>query len=631
MLRKIKLTRILVLYIVVLYSFVGCKSTESSVKVDTTPIIASIDLVDVVNDKVKVELKITNINSDTISYYLPKIVPGTYQNSNYGKYIESFKAFDDQGNELFAKKYGDNRWKINNAYQLSSITYLVNDTFDSEETHQIFSPTGTNILQNKNFILNLYAFIGYFDKMKERKYNLFIKHPIDMEASTSLTEYLPKEPEIGALYDTDVFIFKRYADLADSPIMYSIPDKVTFTINEIEVLLSVYSPNKMHRAAQLMPQMERMIRAQKNFLGYINTTKKYSVLLYLSTAKNDDAKGFGALEHNTSTLVVLPESIPITKLNESLTDVVSHEFFHIVTPLSIHAEEIHNFDYNNPKMSKHLWLYEGTTEYFSLLFQINQALIGKDVFFERVLEKINNAKSFDNTFSFTEMSENILQEPYLKNYRNVYEKGALISMCIDIIMREKSNGAYGILDLIKGLSGRFGSEKPFKDEELIEIIKEISYPEVANFLNTHVLNNTPIDYGFYLEKAGLTYNTVEIPSGYFIHEQEPFIKGSEATKEVVFTDGAERNTFLKQLGIKSGDALLGIGNKKYTIKNIYDLFSDSSKWNIGDDITFTIQRGQNILKLTSKVIQPTVEKVILKQNPTATKKQIAILKSWIND
>ncbi|SEL33954.1 Predicted metalloprotease, contains C-terminal PDZ domain [Aquimarina amphilecti] len=631
MLRKINLIRTLILYIFISNSLIGCKSTESAVKVDTTPIIASLDLVNIIDDKIKVELRFNNVTTDTISYFLPKIVPGTYQNNNYGKYIEKFKAFDTEGNELSVQKHGDNRWKINNARKLSSLTYLVNDTFDTEESHQVFSPTGTNILQNKNFVLNLYAFVGYFDNMKEKKYNLFIKHPIDMEASTSLSEYLPKEPEIGALYDTDVFIFNRYADLADSPIMYSIPDKVTFNINEIEVLLSVYSPSKLHRAAQLMPQMERMIRAQKNFLGYINTTKKYSVLLYLSSSKSDDAKGFGALEHNTSTVVVLPESIPLQKLNESLIDVVSHEFFHIVTPLSIHSEEIHDFDYNNPKMSKHLWLYEGTTEYFSLLFQINQALIGKEDFFERILEKIDHSKSFDQSFSFTEMSKNILQEPYLENYGNVYEKGALISMCIDIIMHEKSSGAYGIVDLIKGLSGRFGSENPFKDEELINVIKEVSYPEVADFLKSHVINNTPIDYGYYLEKAGLIYNTIEIPSEYFIYEQEPFIKGSETTKKVVFTAGAERNNFLKEVGIKRGDILLSINSKTYTIKNIYDLFSDSNKWNIGDDIVFIIERDQNILKLASKVIAPAVEKVVLKQNPNATEKQIAILKSWIND
>jgi len=115
--------------------------------------------------------------------------------------------------------------------------------------------------------------------MKEKKYNLFIKRPIAMEASTSVSKHLEQEPIEGAKYHTDLFVFKRYADLADAPIMYSIPDRVTFTINEIEVLLSVYSPNKIHRAATLMPQMERMIRAQKNFLGLKSTVFYYISLL----------------------------------------------------------------------------------------------------------------------------------------------------------------------------------------------------------------------------------------------------------------------------------------------------------------------------------------------------------------
>ncbi|MDH7446877.1 M61 family metallopeptidase [Aquimarina sp. 2201CG14-23] len=631
MLRKIKPIKTLFFSIVIFNFILGCKTVESPVYVDNTPISASLDLVNVINDRIQVEIKTSNINTDTISYYIPKIVPGTYQNNNFGKFIEDFKAFDHQGNLLYVQKYGDNRWKIDNAQQLSSITYWVNDTFDTENTHDIFSPTGTNIDKNKNFILNLYAFVGYFDKMKERNYKVFIKRPINLEASTSLTEFLPKEPEEGVNYDTDLFVFKRYNDVADAPIMYSEPDRVIFNINEVEVLLSVYSPNQVHRAAQLMPQMERMVRAQKNFLGSINTTEKYSVLLYLSSSKNDDAKGFGALEHNTSTVVVLPESIPLKKLNESLTDVVSHEFFHIVTPLSIHSEEIHNFDYNNPKMSKHLWLYEGTTEYFSILFQINQALITKEEFFERILEKVNASKEFDEMMSFATMSKNILKDPYRQNYRNVYEKGALISMCIDIIMREKSSGAYGILDLITGLSNRFGSEIPFKDDELINVIQEISYPEISDFLKSHVINNTPIDYGYYLGKVGLMFSTIEIPSEYFIHEQEPFIKGSEPTKEVVFTKGVEHNKFLKKSGIKGNDVLLSIDNKKYTIKNIYDLFSDSNRWKIGDDIVFVIKRDQKVMTLTSKVISPTVEKVVIKQNPNASDAQIEILKSWIND
>ncbi len=631
MIKKIKSLSSTLLLISILQIMIGCMSTKSTISVDTTPISVSIDLVNVINDKVKVEIKVPNLTLDTISYYIPQIVPGTYQNNNYGKYIEDFKAFDKLGNPLTTKKQDDNQWKINKASQLSTITYLVNDTFDIEDTHDVFSPTGTNIDKDKNFILNLYAFVGYFNALKDRKYRLFIKHPLHLEASTSLNKVLPKVPAPGSSYDIDLYAINTYSDVVDTPIMYSIPDKVIFNINEMEVLLSVYSPNNTYRAAQLMPQMERMVRAQKKFLATINTTKKYSILLYLSTAKEGHAKGFGALEHNTSTVVVLPESIPLKKLNESLTDIVSHEFFHIVTPLHIHSKEIHNFDYNNPKMSKHLWLYEGTTEYFSLLFQIHQALITKEEFLDRVLEKINNAKMYDDTMSFTEMSQDILKEPYHQNYPNVYEKGALISMCIDLIIREESNGRSGLIDLVKELSEKFGSEIPFDDDQLISHIKKMSYQKVANFLTSHVVNSTPINYDFYLKKAGVLYSSKDIPSQYFIHEQEPFIKGSEATNQVIFTDAIAHHNFLTNSGIKGGDILTHINKKKYTLKNIYDLFSDSAKWKIGDTIVFDIIRDGELLKFVSIVSKPTVKKVLLDIDPSASSLQTAVLKGWIND
>ena len=624
---------ILVLTILCVIVLPGCKSAESSSTAikHYSPINASIDLYEIIDDKVKVEIRTESIDADTISYFLPKIVPGTYQNNNYGKYIESFEAFDKEGKSLSVQKVGHNQWKINNVRQLAKITYLVNDTFDIENAHEIFSPTGTNIDQDKNFILNLYAFVGYFSEMKETEYRLFIKHPVHLEASTSATEVEPGDSSENINFNVDYFIFNRYADVADTPIMYSVPDRVTFTANGIEILLSIYSPNKIHKASRFTEQMERMIRAQSNFLGNINTTKKYSILLYLSTTKPSDASGFGALEHDTSTVVVLPESLTRTKLTESLINVVSHEFFHIVTPLSIQSKEIHFFDYNQPKMSKHLWLYEGTTEYFSIIFQITQGLIGQEEFMEILLEKIEISKQFDDSWSFTEMSKNILKEPYRQNYRNVYEKGALISMCIDILMREKSDGLYGIVDLIHNLSQEYGSQNPFDDDELIPTIREFSYPEVGDFLENHVVNNTPIDYNYYLNKVGIQFGEKTVNSSYFIDEQQPLVKASEDSNEIIFESNTKYNNFLKNLGIQGGDVLLSINGKKYQVKNIYDLFGDSNQWKLGDTVIFEIKRGTEKMTLQTEVIKPTIQKTILEQIPDASEQQIKLLKSWIND
>ena len=262
-----------------------------------------------------------------------------------------------------------------------------------------------------------------------------------------------------------MFSASRYFEIIDNPIFYTKPNAETFQINDISVTLSVYSPNGIYTADSLKDRMEKMMKAQKAFLGEIDGTKQYSILLYLSEMGETDAGGFGALEHHTSTVVVLPEAMPKASLEQAMVDVVSHEFFHIVTPLNVHSKEIQYFDFNDPKMSQHLWMYEGTTEYFANLFQIQQGLIDEGEFYKRIMGKVSNSKTYDDAMSFTVMSKNILVEPYKKNYANVYEKGALINMVLDLQLREWSNGEKGVLWLMKELSKKYGNTTPFEDEK----------------------------------------------------------------------------------------------------------------------------------------------------------------------
>ncbi|MEO5775715.1 MAG: peptidase M61 [Flavobacterium sp.] len=564
---------------------------------------AVIDLNKVKDDKVSVTITPPKFTTNEIVFHIPKTVPGTYSTDNYGKLVDDFKAFDKNGKELATSKTDDNSWKISNAKSLSKVTYMVNDTYDSEAgkgfmKEDIFSPAGTNILEGKNFMVNNHGFVGYFEdktQLTEIPYKLTILHPKDLHGATSLVDINKSDTE-------DTFLAGRYFDLTDNPIMYSKADIQTFTVDGMEIVFSVYSPNGIHSAKELLPDLEKTMRAQKAFLGSINTNKRYTVLLYLSDVGKNDAKGFGALEHHTSTTVVFPESMDTEALGEQLKDVVSHEFFHTVTPLSIHSKEIQYFDYSNPKMSKHLWMYEGVTEYFANLFQVNQGLITADEFYQRMDGKINNSLTLNDTMPFTEMSANVLVAPYKDQYLNVYEKGALIGMCIDIIIREKSNGERGILDLMKKLSNEYGVNKAFDDDELFDKITALTYPEVGAFLNTYVSGNTPIPYDTYFAKVGVTKAKIKVPANPFLKDQKiPFITVNPTTKEIVVVPGVELNSFMNTLGLKGGDIITSFNDKPYNLDNIYDLIMVSQGWKTDDAISVKIKRKGSEQTLNGKV------------------------------
>lgn len=583
-----------------------------------------INLNEVTNDQVLVTVNAPKSNSDEITYRIPKTVPGTYSEDNYGKYIENLKAFDKKGNLLTVKKADENSWTISKAKTLSKITYLVNDTFDSEKgtgfgQDDVFSPAGSNINAGENFMINTHCFVGYFDNFMTTPYEISVSHPANLWGSTSMIDK-------DSSTTKDVFITSRYAELVENPIMYAKPDYTTFNVDGMDIQICVYSPTAKYTAESITAEMKTMMTAQKHFLGKINATKKYTVLLYLSSLKPDDARGFGALEHPTATTVVLPEMMEKEELVKSMMDVVSHEFFHIVTPLTIHSKEIHFFDYNAPKMSQHLWMYEGVTEYFANLFQINQGLISEEDFYNRIAEKIEEAKALNDTMPFTEMSTNVLKQPYKDQYLNVYQKGALIGMCIDIIIREKSNGQRGILDLMQKLSNEYGVSKPFNDAELFDKITALTYPEVGDFLKTYVAGPTPIPYEVYLAKVGLAKSIVQEPAAVFLKGQTPYVMVNPNNNEISVVPNMDLNVFFTHLGLKGDDVILEINNIAYSYDNIYDMINQSDKWKENEEITLKIRRNgkEELLKGTVKLPHEDKEKINVSDD---SKKQLK--EAWL--
>ncbi|MBT2162539.1 M61 family metallopeptidase [Zobellia barbeyronii] len=606
----------------------SCGATKTALTADKTPVLATLDLKNVVDDKVSVTVDPGTFTTDEVLFYIPKTVPGTYSTDNYGQYIEGFKAFDYDGKELAFSKTDDNTWKISNGKNLDKVTYFVNDTYDTEGEvkSKVFSPSGTNINAGKTFMLNLHGFVGYFNTLKEVPYELSITRPADLLASTSLA---PKKLETSVA-NVDIFTANRYFDVIDNPILYAKPNTETFEINGITVTLSVYSPTGIYSALSLKDRMEKMMGAQKTFLGDINGTKIYNILLYLSTMEADDASGFGALEHHTSTVVVLPEAMPKERLEQAMVDVVSHEFFHIVTPLSVHSKEVQYFDFNDPKMSQHLWMYEGTTEYFANLFQIQQGLIDEAEFYQRMMDKVNNAKLYDDAMSFTEMSKNILVEPYKKNYANVYEKGALINMVLDIQLRELSNGEKGVLWLMKELTKKYGNNTPFEDDKLIDEIVSMTYPEIRGFFDIYVIGNTPINYNDYLSKVGLKADLVEQETGYFLNGEDPFIDVEQGDESIVFIrEGIELNSFFKDLGAVGGDVIKSINDEPVTLESIRPIIGKSFGWSPDTDIKMTVKRGDEEIELEGKVGSPTLKVETITADKNASAEIIKLREVWM--
>ena len=113
----------LIFLFVISISILGCKSLKDvndlaiSSKIET-----KIDLTRVIDDKVPVEINPGRFTENTITYRIPKVIQGSYAVGDFGRFIDTFKAYDYKGNELEFEKVDTNTWKIFNGKQLDRIT-----------------------------------------------------------------------------------------------------------------------------------------------------------------------------------------------------------------------------------------------------------------------------------------------------------------------------------------------------------------------------------------------------------------------------------------------------------------------------------------------------------------------------
>jgi len=582
-----------------------------------------LDLNNIHSDLIQINLNTPIIPSDKIIYNIPKIVPGTYHIYDFGQYIMDFEAFDMDGRSLSVNQLDKNRWEIENANTMVKISYWVEDTWDASVDNMVFEPAGTNFEQDENVIMNNHGFFGYFDGMKHFKYEINVTRPGNFYGSTGLTT-------IQTTGNTDQFTTNNYMDLVDAPIMYNVPDTLTFKVGNADILISVYSKNKVATALEISADIKEILELQKDYLGGILPVNKYAFIIYLYSGASGSG-GSGALEHSYSSFYYLPE-MPAEQLSGFIVRVAAHEFFHIVTPLNIHSEQIGNFDYLNPKMSKHLWMYEGVTEYFAGHVQVYGGMKTPKEYLDVIEEKLIGSSYFKDDLPFTELSLGCIDE-HESQYGNVYSKGALIGLCLDILLRDQSKGKIGIKDMMAMLSKEYGKYKSFLDDKLFDKIEELSSSEIRNFFSKHVEMGNELPLENILNRVGVTFKkdvTIkEISLGGISLSFNP------ETQRLFVADLGNVNEFGKALSYKTNDEIIAINGVMVDMDKVHEQIEDfKTNTKPGDKVIVKIARKEKGKIKTKKLKAKAVlveqrKRFLIEFNNNATKEQLQLREAWL--
>lgn len=585
----------------------------------------SVDLTKVDNDELLVNLVCPVIKTKQTNFYLPKIVPGTYMNSNYGKYVRDLSATDKNGKALPVKKTDDNTWQISNANKLYTISYRVEDTWYSKIDNKVYTMCGTNFEEGKNFVLNMPGLFGYFEDMKNIPFRLSFTKPSGFYGATGLTPTVTTNTK-------DEFLCDNADQLYDSPIMYSLPDTTTIRVGNTEVLVALYSPNKLATSKFLADSLRKFLYGARDYLGGKLPVKKYAFLFYLN-GEQPRMETTGAWEHSYSSFYSVDEQ-PEKEGIHFWVDIAAHEFFHIVTPLTISSKEVKEFNYNRTVLSKHLWLYEGSTEYYSQHMQAWAGIKTPEQFLENLSQKIGISKMYMNdSLSFTELSKESAGK-HKEQYGNVYLKGAMINASLDLYLLHLSNALYSLRNLKHDLGIKFGKDAYFMDDSLFNYITQLTYPEIGNFFKMYVEGNKTIPYDQFLSYAGVDYIPVEKYKDFTLGGLD--LQPDADNKMLIGIK--DMNDFGRKMGYQEGDMFYSINGIPVTKVNItaqVDKILDNMKEGELMNVQVIRKRTSGIadtILLTAPASKIEKErKYMMKFNSNPSPQQLKIRNVWLNN
>ena len=459
-------------------------------------ITATLDLRDQRNDRLEVELIVPAMGDAPLVFALPRIVPGIYGAMDHGRLAGAVEAFNAQGDPVPIQRMDVDRWRVPVPQDLHRITYSVDDGWEEFDIRfsmgNYRSSEGT--VKPAAAVLNHNTMIGYFEGHEELPYTIELKKPASHYAATSL-------PRAGETAGSITFNAMSYRHLVDNPMLIAPADTAHIRMADIDVLVACHSTTGKAIAQDVATHIRPLLVDQRAYLGGTLPVKNYTFLIYHNPSDREGSSMGDGLEHSSSTLILLCMPLDPEAIARSVYGIASHEFFHTILPLSVHSDEIEHYDFNAPRMSRHLWLYEGMTEYFAIHMPIKQGRQSLEDFLGVLDNKIRMMRKFTDSIPLTTLSQQAMERQ--DQYYNFYLKGTLFCIGLDIALRERSKGAYGVQELVRDLQREYGVGRPFKDEELFATIERLTGPDIGALLQRHLNEASTLPMQEWLEKVGI--------------------------------------------------------------------------------------------------------------------------------
>lgn len=334
---------------------------------------------------------------------------------------------------------------------------------------------------------------------------------------------------------------------------------------------------------------------------------EYHFLLVLS-----NNMPFIGLEHTRSSLNAVSEDGLENDAKQTTTgQLLAHEFGHRWCGKYHRPSGMAVFDYNTPKDTRLLWVYEGLDQYLGVVLAARSELFATEkrssfegalkdgwMGFGRTLTSLMQQKgrrfmNLEDTAASSYIRRGGSRHwAQLRRPQDYYFEGALLWFEIDAILRAETDGKATLDDFNQRFLGRYDANKPlmpYTEKEIVEILNGLYEYDWQTLIDDRVRSynqNLPLDV---LSRVGYRLEYSPKPTDFDKNDSLTSIGArisGNGTIQSILPGG-----LADQVKLAEGDQIISVNGKKFSTSRLKDAIAESTAKR---EIEFMLFKGDDL-------------------------------------
>jgi predicted metalloprotease with PDZ domain len=514
---------------------------------------------------------------------MPVWTPGSYLVREFGRHVQDFEARDGGGRALAWAKANKNTWRVETGGAREvRVRYAVYANELSVRTSELNDRHA--FWNNANLLMYPDGLLGAPSTLK-----------VEPFGGWKIATGLPAVP--GA---ANTFRAEDFDVLYDSPFLVSNFKTLSFDVRGVPHRVVVdgegnYDPERLRRDAQ------RITEAAVEVMGEI-PYRDYTYMLMLAPARG------GGLEHTNSTALILPR-FGFSNAEEwlSVHTLFAHEIFHVWNVKLIRPDVLGPFDYTRENYTRLLWVAEGVTNYYESLLVRRAGLMTDRRFLSLMAQEIQKLQETPGRLeqSLEEASFDAWTEYYRQDEQTVntnvsyYDKGAIVSLLLDLEIRRRSGGARSLDDVMRALYRDFYKKnRNYTSADFERAAEAAAGGSLEEFFRRYVRGREELDYDAALAWVGLRLDTASDAAGRPAPQVANLGAAFEEKDGRLTVKNVPAATPAYEHGLSAADQVVAVDGYRATLAFLNERVADKRP---GEQLALTVFRGDELRTLNVKL------------------------------